>query len=328
MSWTRMILPAAVMLSSLAGCSPEAEVYRAKQFNPLARRRVAVLPFMPDYTGRLVPAGAVDLLTGGPGEKGEVFFRRAVVAGMRSGAYDVVEPAYVDALLEHADLHDAASSDFMRTPAADLGKLLHVDAVLVGRVTQWDILYLAGETRHKVECTIQLIDTRSGRVLVKSTARGSRGRGLTGGPTGIAPVIIEPIRGLGAKALLPLGREVAARLIEPLLPTEADRTAARELAPFLLFATHDQPLDKPLRSGQILTVLALGAPGMQATWALGSTGHVSSMVESEPGVYLGKFRFPEGLVLRDQVVSVELTNPQGFRSIHRVEHKPLSSAEE
>ena len=89
---------------------------------------------------------------------------------------------------------------------------------------------------------------------------------------------------------------------------------------------HDQPPGRVLRVGQVLTVLCQGAADMTASWTLGSTAHVSSMVESEPGLYVGKFRVPKGLVLKEETISVELTSPRGFRSVMRVEHKPLSTA--
>ncbi len=49
------------------------------------------------------------------------------------------------------------------------------------------------------------------------------------------------------------------------------------------------------------------------------------MNEIQPGMYVGKFRVPSRLALKDEVISVELVSPQGFRSVLRVGHKPLSA---
>ncbi len=319
--------PAVVALAFLLvglGCS-SSSTYRAPEFNPVANRRVAVLPFVPTYDGRNLPTSVVDdiPLVGERVRTGEDYLRRAFIARLSRGAFDIVETGYVDTRLTHAGLF--ADQAFRDASVQELGQLLSVDAVIFGEVTEWDVTYLGLETRHSVEANVQMIDVDRGEVLVSATVGEEDGGGLSGGPTGFTDLAVQPILALSSANLIKLGRKVANGLASPFLPSEMDIDDAEMRAPFLLFATHDQPAGRALEPGQVLTVAAQGAAGMRAEWVFGTEGVRGSMSEVEAGVYVGKIAIPRGLVLREEILSVELANARGYRSRQTVAHKPLNT---
>ena len=324
--WPLVALAALVALVT-SGCSTQ-RVFRAEGYSPLVARRVAVLPFLATYRGPGLPTEAYDSipLIGEAGETGEGFFRRALAHRLRAGASDVLSPVFVDATLRQAGFYDPDTGDygFLHLSPQDLGRLFRVDAILLGEVARWEIDYYGVETRYRIEVETRLIDTSTGETLADAKVRRQGGAGLSGGPTGYYSAIMEPIRGLSAGRLMELARDVAEELAAPFLPGEADLIRAMRRAPLLHYATHDLPTGRQLRPGRVVTILARGEAGMEAIWSLDGDYYTASMTEADPGVYLAKFDPPEGLTLRNAVVTVTLINAEGFRSSLDIRRKPLT----
>ncbi|MEQ8765941.1 MAG: DUF799 family lipoprotein [Planctomycetota bacterium] len=326
MSRRRLSWILVLALPWIAACQTN-RTYRDPEFNALANRRVAVLPFVPEYSGRNLPTSIVDEvpLVGRRVATGEDFLRQAFTARLSRGAYDIAESAYVDTRLVHAGLY--GDYKYQSASPEELGALLSVDAVVIAKVKEWDITYLALETRHTVGVELQMIDVDTGSVLVSADVEESDGAGLSGGPTGFTDLAVQPILGLSSANLVAVGRRVCDRLVDPFLPSDMDLHDADLRAPFLLFATHDQPAEHLMEAGDVLTIVAQGAPDMRAEWVFTSLGYRGSMSEIEPGSYVGKVVIPPGLILDGEIVSVELFNDAGYLSVQNVAHKPLNTLE-
>jgi len=323
---TRLIVALIAYLALVAttGCSGVKSM-RNEGFNPARSLRVAVLPFDKAYAGRNLPTGAIDSVPvlGEKVSSGEDFVRRAVYRELRDGAYDLVAMHYIDTLLAHAGWYKDHA--FLKQDSRKLGALLKVDALLVGRVTAWDIDYLGLETLHSVAFELQLIHVPSGQVLATVEVNQEGSAGLSGGPTGYPDAVLEPIRALSSARLVELGQKAAQLAAEELLPSQEDRKAARRQAPYLLYATHDQPAGMPVQPGQVITVAAQGAPGARANASLEGAQLSVPMSEVREGIYIGHFVLPPKLEIIDDLVIVTLTSPSGFSSTATVDHKPLST---
>ncbi|MGF1478067.1 MAG: CsgG/HfaB family protein [Cyanophyceae cyanobacterium] len=139
------------------------------------RRRVAVLDF--DFSSISSP----DLLAAFPGiarGTSELLTNQLV----NEGSFSVVERSRIQKILDEQDLGEAGRLD--ASTAAQIGRVLGVDAVIVGSVTQFDVQEersgfsiggLFGERKRTMTADVQLnarmINTNTGEII--STAEGT-----------------------------------------------------------------------------------------------------------------------------------------------------------
>src|SRR5256712_12624517 len=121
-------LALALCLAALA--APALDAQDAAAPAPPARRRVAVLDF--DYA---TVHSSVTGLYGSDVDVGKGVATVLVSKLVRNGTYTVMERAEVDRILSEQNFQQGARAD--ASTAAKLGRLLGVDAIIIGSITQF-----------------------------------------------------------------------------------------------------------------------------------------------------------------------------------------------
>lgn len=151
------------------------EVNRIAQAS--SKRRVAVLDF--DFSSVSSPS----LLTAFPGiSKGTSDI--LVNSLVQGDAYSVIERSRIEAVLAEQDLGTAGRLD--PTTAAEIGRILGVDAVILGSVTQFDVQQkrsgfsvggLFGENKRKttadVQLNVRMVSTTTAEILAVADGTGT-----------------------------------------------------------------------------------------------------------------------------------------------------------
>lgn len=163
-----MLFSAAV---ALASCT-RTQVLIAPEARAVPVRRIAVMDFAYSYADRPSPKLMNILLAGSyvnPGA-GRLIAERLGAELMSTGRYRLVERSQIDKLLgEHKfEKTDFASVDGVRR----LGKLLGVDAIVVGTVDLFQITWVLCYVRSDVGFSARMLDVETGEVLW--AARGRR----------------------------------------------------------------------------------------------------------------------------------------------------------
>lgn len=137
--------------------------------------RIAVLPF--------------EIPKAGQEERGE-YLRKQVFINLKRGGYNLVEPFVVDGALKKNDWN----YPYLQEVAPQrLGEALGADAIIYGKLSNWDKSYLAIHSSITISAGIQLVDARSGEVLWKSDYKKTDFDGLFKVPTGITSAALSPI---------------------------------------------------------------------------------------------------------------------------------------
>src|SRR5437016_7617205 len=165
----------ALCLAALAAPALDAQDAPAPAPAPAAKRRVAVLDF--DY------ATVHSYVTGLMGS--DVDIGKGVAAQLLSelsqnGTYTVVERAQLDRVLNEQNFQQDARSDV--SSAAKLGRLLGVDAIIIGSITQYQRedkniqLGLRKETKATVSIDARIVQIGTGEILAVAHGRGESKR--------------------------------------------------------------------------------------------------------------------------------------------------------
>jgi hypothetical protein len=284
-----------------AGCAGS---YKPKtlDFNPSEPIRIAVLPFAQigedgqltrvDETLLIDNVGVVSSkLKQTPAQ----FVQGLTQSKLSQASLDVIPPALVDAELIHAGFGVSGSNpvqmDLAKVFAADptyiCTKILSCDAVLYGKVTDWDRSYYGIQAVAAVGLNVKLVSARTKKVLYEIDARDSDSRGITKGATGFSDLVLEPLKGLDNEIITDLARDVVAKVIEPL----SNRSRPEFLstaAPYIIASAHDAHTGRIAKNGR-LTVVAFGSPGQTASFDVGTVALGVPLVERAPGHYIGEF---------------------------------------
>lgn len=332
----RAALAAALALLT-QGCAAHT-MELAPGFDPRSPRRVAVLPFCDHSKGDdfvAVPIAA--LLDRAPvlgdenleAAKAAQVMRIKVHHALGRTALEVVSLHVVDSLAAHHGLDVPATYEGDREAAARrLGEALGADAVLFGTVTEWDRSYYGVETHLAAGLELELRDTTSGAVLFTGRARDVERVGVSqvSIPIGTTPIeagvylALDPILALANTSFGRLSDEVARTSIEGLAPTAEARGAAP--APTLRVVAHSA--DAPLAPGDSLVVMALGDPGMRATFRIGDLPEVP-MPEMAPGTYRGEVVVSAAHRLGGEPLRVRLVSPELRSSSMTLARPPITT---
>jgi hypothetical protein len=266
-----------VALTALAACTGVSVQKREDPRLPQLRAmglRIAVMPFSvsaPDdafLTGSLAPVGQLFALEGDAGlpdrrALGKIL-RGDVVAWLRQGSFDVVEPWVSDTQVAHGGL--AAG---MRDPsqAGAIARLLQVDAVLFGDVTRWNRSYYVLQSVAEVGLRLELRES-NGTELFETERTEQIGSGITGGPTGFVSAATEPLAGLRGSQLRDLMRSTARDAALDLNGGSLGAMAG-PLAPRLSFVAVQRQHDGPFLPGERIDVIAVGTPDCEVRFDLG-----------------------------------------------------------
>lgn len=118
------------------------------------------------------------------------YIRRQVFLNLKRGGYNLVEKFVVDGTLQENDL----SFPFINEISPQrLGEILGADAIIYGKVTNWNRSYLAIHASITIGAKIKLVDSRNGEILCESKYKKTDFNGLFKVPTGISSAVISPI---------------------------------------------------------------------------------------------------------------------------------------
>lgn len=267
-------------------------------------------------------------------EEGARLLRRTLYGELLSiPEFRLIEPAAVDAVLEEAGLLD---KDAWQDAAPEqLGRLLNVDFLLFPELTSWHQRYLLLQTNVAVGLRVCMSDVRTGEAVWEAECKSSFRKGLTGLPTGVAALALEPLRGMSKRYLFDCAHEVARGLVESLLQPEEPKRRKRRSRPTATsgpLMVHRRkakqpspvvPLPPSVTSASIrfqdrsLTVEMEGTPECSGSFTVGDANRLFPLSEVAPGDYRGQYRFPHGAPDPSHV-TVRLVRPDGLAVVAEV----------
>ena len=257
---------ALLTLCACAAALPPAVELRAEPDLP---RRVAVLPFV-NRT---------------PNPDAAVVLRRMFYNFFSSLAYVDVEPAVVDASLEASGLLAAVRSGQL-PPLERLGRLLDVDALIVGEALSLGQTYAVFYANQQAGMRVRLIDCRSGRVLWEAE------RTVTI-HAGDVPLSIPGLAASFVKTALTYQQAnvlgAAAELCMQMAAGVPAPSGPVDLAPSIQALVHNGA-GRLLLPGDELRVVLVGDPRHKAVLTVSGFLTDLPMDEKEPGVYVASHR--------------------------------------
>jgi len=319
----------------LAGCAGSYKHTLA--FNPSEPIRIAVLPFAQvDDTGKLIRADEnflidnVALVSSKLKQTPAQFVQTEVQSELAKASLDIVTPAIVEAAFVHngytvpntKPVELDLAKIFAASPQEICSNLVSCDAVLYGRVTEWDRSYYGVQSVATVGLELKLVSARSNKVLFETSAKDSDSRGLTKGPTGFSNIVLEPLKGLDNAIIQDLGREVADKAIEPL--TNKTRPEYLQSAPPAIIASGHTASTGSIAQNGKLVVIAFATPGQIASFSVGNVARGIPMLERSPGRYIGEFIPLKNDSFSQQFVVVSLKDEFGRATSHKIVTSPVS----
>jgi len=319
-----------------SGCSGS---YKPKtlDFNPSEPIRIAVLPFAqvgPD--GQLTRVDEnllidnVGVVSSKLKQTPAQFVQSLTQSRLAQASLDVIPPALVDAELIHAGFGVSGSNpvtmDLAKVFAADptliCTKILSCDAVLYGKVTNWDRSYYGIQAVATVGLNVKLVSARTKKVLYEIYAKDSDSRGITKGATGFSDLVLEPLKGLDNEIITDLARDVVAKVIEPLSNRSRPEFLATA-APYIIASAHDA-LSGRIAKNSTLTVVAFGTPGQTGSFDVGTVAQGVPLVERAPGHYIGEFIPLKNDSFQNVSVTVALRDQFGRVTTQKLAKTPVS----
>jgi hypothetical protein len=299
------------------GCSGK---FKSKiDFDPQEPLRVAILPFVilddkgkiTNEEGRLL-VDNLSLISKDLEQTPAQIVRKQVLIQLKQTDLDLLSTALIDIDLPH---NGFATSDgklnleklYQTSPQVLCTKFINCDAVLYGKITNWDRSYFGIQSVNTVGIDLQLVSAKTGKILFSSEAKDSESRGLSKGPTGYFSIVVEPIKGLDSQVIVDLSRKVVAKMLEPLDSKNKPEFLATE-PPSIFAASHDAA------SGVIkkqLIVVMMGTPQQAASFSIGQTIKNIPMFERSPGNYYGEYIPWEGEHFSEKDVFVYLKDKFG-----------------
>ncbi len=262
--------------------------------------RVAVLPFYQvDASGAFVQDNGSILIDALPAfsdaekEPPPEFLRKLVQSEIIGTAIDPITPIIVDRNLSHSGLTKPRSLDLdieriIKMPPKELcTRIFSCDAVLYGKVTNWDRSYYGIQAVSTVGFELKLVSAKSGKVLFETIAKDSDGRGILKGPTGFSDLVVAPLSGLDNSVITDLAKRVVQKAVEPLKMPTKEQLEERS-PPSIFAATHDA-FSGTLKRNQTLTALVFATSAATATLSIGNAVKDIPLIERSPGHYVGEY---------------------------------------
>ena len=222
-------------------------------------------------------------------KEGAVAVRKGFYNHFSSLPFKDMELQRVDNLLSKANLGDTEA--LYKTSPQELGKLLNVDAVVFGEISNFDKLFAVMYSQVAVGAEIKMYDTKTGNFLWSGqhTVRIHEG-GLSVTPFGIIATVIATAMNVRDIQLLRACDDLFRDMVKTIpVPTIAD--ALRP--PVISLLTQDSK-NLPKKAGDVINVVIQGAPKMQAYFDIGEFKKHIDMQEMEPGWYLGTYKVLPG----------------------------------
>jgi len=253
-------------------------------------RTVAVLPFMNEAKSQL----------------GSDEVRKGFYNHFSSLPYRGMKLYTADNILRKAGLTDTETIN--KTSPEELGKILGVDAVIYGNISDFDKLFAVVYSSVSVGAEIKMYDTKTGNFLWsgRHVARIHEG-GISTTPVGIIATVVATAMNVRDIQLL----RACDDLFRDMVKTIPVPTMAEALQPPVISLLTQDAKNMPKKAGDEIKVVIQGTPKMQAYFEIGEFKRNIDMQEVEPGGYLGTYKVIPGDNVTNAVVTGYLRDDSG-----------------
>ena len=214
----------------------------------------------------------------------------------------------VDNLLRKAGLEDPAVIN--KTSPQELGKILNVDAVVFGTISDFDKLFAVIYSNVSVGAEIRMVDTRTGKLLWSGqhVTRIHEG-GISTNPIGLIATVIATAMNIRDIQLL----RACDDLFRDMVKTIPTPTIAEALRPPVITLLVQDTKNLPKKAGDEIRVVIQGTSKMQAYFNIGEYKKNIDMreQEGEPGVYLGIYKVIPGDNVSKAIITGYLRDDAG-----------------
>ena len=234
--------------------------------------------------------------------------RAALHQQLSATTYVVQKPYITDELLGKAGLQDAQAA--AKADVAELARVLNVDAIVTGKVTDYTRIYAVVYAQVAVGASVQLITVPRGTVLwEKSHVQRSHGGSAALSPWGLIAAAGMTALHLREAELLHVADDLARELVAG-LPTPV---TSRTVRPPVVTAIASDAAGETRRAGQRIQVTAVGPPGLRGAFDLVGLKSGIPLEEGAEGVYRGEYTVAPGDNAPHAVVVGALVDTQGLR---------------
>ena len=242
-------------------------------------------------------------------KKGFETVRKGFYNHFSSLPYKDMELVRVNNLLSKADLTDPET--IKNTKPEDLGKILGVDAVVYGEISNFDKLFAVIYSQVSVGAEIRMYDTKTGHFLWSGqhVVRIHEG-GISTTPVGIIATVIATAMNIRDIQLL----RACDDLFRDMVKTIPAPPLAEALKPPVITLLTQDSKNLPKKAGDEIKVVIQGTPKMQASLDIGEFKKHVDMEEMEPGGYLGIYKVLPGDNVSGAVITGHLTDDTGNRA--------------
>jgi hypothetical protein len=261
-------------------------------------------PYMQDH----IPKSVAVLPFVNLSEKKEAVdvMRRGFYNHFSSLPFQDMELYKIDDLLAKAGLTDPEAVS--KTSPQELGKILGVDAVVYGSISNFDKFFAVLYSQVSVGAEVKMFETKTGHFLWsgKHTVRKHEG-GVSTNPVGIVATVVVTALNVRDVQLLRANDDLFRDMVKT-IPTPSLAEASRP--PVITLLTQDTK-GLPKKAGDEIKVVIQGTPKMRAYFDLGDFKKRIDMQEVEPGGYLGIYKVLPGDNVEKAVVTGYLKDDAG-----------------
>jgi hypothetical protein len=278
----------------------------APQIRSLYEGTYEVDPYMAGHMPRTI--AVLPFLNSTKSQEGSEAVRRGFYNHFSSLPFTDMQLHRTDYLLRKAGLEDPAIIN-SKSPQ-ELGKILNVDAVVYGTISNFDKLFAVLYSNVSVGAEIRMMDTQTGKMLWagQHVAYIHEG-GISTSPIGIVATIIATAMNVRDIQLL----RACDDLFRDMVKTIPTPTIAEALRPPVITLLVQDTKNLPKKAGDEIRVVIQGTPKMQAYFHIGEFKKNIDMLEQqdEPGVYLGVYRVIPGDNVNSAIVTGFLRDDAG-----------------
>jgi parallel beta-helix repeat protein len=239
-------------------------------------------------------------------QKGTETVRRHFYNHFSSLPFKDMELYRVDHLLRKAGLTDPEA--IQNTKPQDLAKILNVDAVIYGTISNFDKMFAVVYSQVSVGAEIEMYETKTGHFLWNGqhVTRIQEG-GVSTTPIGVIATIIATSMNIRDIQLLRACDDLFRDMVKTIpVPSLAEASHP----PVITILTQDTQ-GEPRKAGDVIKVVMKATPEMQAYFDIGEFKKGIDMKEIEPGGYLGTYRVVPGDTVEKAIITGHVTDDTG-----------------
>lgn len=296
-----------IIISFSYGCVvdvPETKI--TPEVRSLFNGTYKVYPAMEKHMPRLV--AILPFADVSQSQQGTQAVRRGFYNHFSSLPFKDMELTRVDDLLEKAGLTDPV--EISQKSPQELGKILGVDAIVYGEVSNFDKLFAVVYSQVAVGAKLKMCDTKSGEILWtgEHTVRLHEG-GISINPVGIVATIIATAMNVRDIQLL----RACDDLFRDMVKTIPTPPLAEALHPPVIQLLVQDTKNQPKKAGDLIRVVIQGTPRMRAFFNIGDyKKHIDMEEQADtPGVYVGTYKVIPGDNVKKAIITGYLRDDTG-----------------